>query len=138
MQPGLVLVLVLLGCTACAGPRPVLYPDARFKEVGKEAAERDIAACMQMAEEAGVTPEQSKVMQTAGSTVVGAGVGAATGAVGGALSGAAGQGSIIGAASGATAGLLQGLLSTPRPSPVYMEFVNRCLSERGYKPIGWE
>lgn len=138
MKPSILLIATLLGLTACAGPRPVLYPDAHFQAVGREAAEQDIELCMKKAEEAGATPEQGKAEQVAGSTAIGAGVGAATGAVGGALSGAVGQGSLIGAASGATAGLLQGLLSGPRPSQVYIEFVNRCLIEQGYKPIGWE
>jgi len=69
---------------------------------------------------------------------VGAGVGAAGGAVGGAVVGAAGSGSAIGAASGATMGLLRGLFSSPSPSQAYMRFVDRCLKERGYEPMGWE
>jgi hypothetical protein len=24
------------------------------------------------------------------------------------------------------------------PSPVYRNFVNRCMRDRGYDPIGWE
>src|SRR5436309_3006240 len=65
-------------------------------------------------------------------------VGAAGGAVGGAVVGAAGSGSAIGAASGATMGLLRGLFSSPKPSQAYMHFVDRCLKERGYEPMGWE
>ncbi len=134
-----VLVLVLaLWMVACSGPKPILYPNAHYETVGKETAERDIAECQEMAEAAGATPEKGKGAQVAGNTVVGASVGAAGGAVGGAVVGAAGKGSAIGAAGGATAGLLRGLFSRPKPSDAYMGFVNRCLKERGYDPVGWK
>jgi outer membrane lipoprotein SlyB len=51
--------------------------------------------------------------------------------------GSAGSGSAIGAASGATAGLLHWLFSKPQRSPAFENFVNRCLQERGYEPVGW-
>ena len=130
--------LSILGVTACSGPKPILYPNAHYETVGKEAAERDTAECQEMAEAAGATPEQGKGGQVAGNTVAGAGVGAAGGAVGGAVVGAAGKGSAIGAAGGATMGLLRGLFRRPKPSEAYMGFVNRCLKERGYDPVGWQ
>jgi len=130
--------LSILGVTACSGPKPILYPNAHYETVGKEAAERDTAECQEMAEAAGATPEKGKGAQVAGNTVAGAGVGAAGGAVGGAVVGAAGKGSAIGAAGGATMGLLRGLFRRPKPSEAYMGFVNRCLKERGYDPVGWK
>lgn len=134
-----VLVLMLaLGVGACSGPKPILYPNDHYQSVGKETAERDIVECGEMAEAAGAAPEQGKGAQVAGSTVAGAGIGAASGAVGGAVVGAAGSGSAIGAAGGATAGLLRGLFRRPKPSEAYMGFVNRCLKERGYDPVGWK
>jgi len=45
---------------------------------------------------------------------------------------------MIGAASGATGGLLRGLFRKSPPSEAYKQFVNRCLKERGYDPVGWE
>ncbi|HET8580396.1 MAG TPA: glycine zipper family protein [Nitrospiraceae bacterium] len=133
------LVLIfMLGLMACSGPKPILYPNGHYQTVGKETAEHDIAECQEMAEAAGATPEKGKGAQVAGSTVAGAGIGAASGAVGGAVVGAAGSGSAIGAAGGATAGLLRGLFSRPKPSEAYMGFVNRCLKERGYDPVGWK
>lgn len=101
--------LVLLGlvtAVACAGPRPILYPNDHLKAVGQTAADQDIGECRAMAEGAGTAPGEKSGTEAVGSTVVGAGVGAATGAVGGAVVGAAGRGSAIGAASGATAGFL--------------------------------
>lgn len=130
--------LLALFLYACAGPKPILYPNDHLKAVGQDAAKQDIAECREMAEAAGAKPGEGKAGQVAGSTAVGAGVGAAGGAVGGAIYGAAGHGSAIGAASGATIGLLRGLFSRPRPGQGYINFVDRCLKERGYEPVGWE
>jgi hypothetical protein len=79
----LLLVVFLLG--GCAGAKPVLYPNAHLKSVGKEGAESDIQDCQKMAETAGAAQGTGKAGQVAGSTAVGAGVGAASGAVGGAI-----------------------------------------------------
>jgi len=133
-----VIALVMLVALGCSGPKPILYPNDHYKQMGQDAAERDIAECRQMAEAAGAKPEQGKAASAAGNVAVGAGVGAAGGAVGGAVVGAAGSGSAIGAASGATMGLLRWLFTAPKPSSAHVNFVNRCLQERGYEPMGWE
>jgi hypothetical protein len=132
------LVILALGLLGCAGPRPILYPNAHLDAVGHEAAERDVAECRELAKAAGATPASGKTGQVAGSTAVGAGVGAAAGAAGGAVVGAAGRGSAIGAVSGAVGGFLRGLFSRPKPNQAYMHFVDRCLIDRGYEPVGWE
>lgn len=128
---GFLLVLLTAGCAST----PVLYPNTHLKAVGDEQAERDIEACRQLAEEH-VSSDRGE--EVAGSTAVGAGVGAASGAVGGAVSGSPGTGAAIGAASGATAGFLRGLFYSGKPSRAYRNFVNRCLEERGYEPVGWD
>jgi hypothetical protein len=133
---GLVLYLCLLA--ACSGPKPILYPNAHYQTVGAEAAQEDITECRHMAEAAGAKPGEGRAGQVAGSTVTGAGMGAAGGAVGGAVVGAAGRGSAVGAASGATVGLLRGLFRRPQPGQGYKNFVDRCLKDRGYEPVGWE
>lgn len=133
-----VACLVILGLTACAGPKPILYPNDHYKSVGEARAQQEIAECRDMAEAAGASPEQSKGAQTAKRTAVGGGVGAAAGAVGGAIVGSPGTGAAIGAASGATAGFIRGLFSSNPPSKAYTEFVDRCLMDRGYEPVGWE
>jgi len=133
------LILVIgLAVEGCASTRPVLYPNEHFNTVGSEAAERDIESCIELAESAGADAEGSDAGQAAASTAGGAAVGAASGAVGGAIAGAAGSGSAIGAASGATAGLLYWIFSKPERSPAFEIFVNRCLQERGYEPVGWD
>lgn len=130
----------LLMLWSCSGPSPVLYPNAHLKTVGDDVAEQDVEACREMAKEAGARERTGRAGQVATDTAVGAGVGAASGAVGGAISGAAGQGSLIGAAAGAVWGLLSGLFRSggSQPNQAYINFVNRCLSEKGYEVSGWQ
>jgi hypothetical protein len=128
------MVLAMVGC---AGPKPILYPNAYFQSVGQEQAEQDIVDCRAQAEKAGATPDSGKAGGVAKSTAIGAGIGAAAGAVGGAVVGAAGTGSAIGAASGAVWGLLSGLFRSPGPSEAYKGYVTRCLKDKGYDPTGW-
>jgi hypothetical protein len=130
------LVPIALAACAASPSRPVLYPNEHMREVGQQQAKRDLAQCESMARTAGAT-SSDKSGKVAKETAAGAGIGAASGAVGGAISGAAGSGAAIGAAAGATAALLHGLFSSPPPNTAYVEFVNRCLSERGYEITGW-
>ncbi len=134
-------ILVTL-LTACATTQPILYPNDHFLKIGKQAAEQDIAACRQLAESAGAEESGGgKIGTVATSTAMGAGMGAASGAVGGAISGSAGSGSLIGAASGATFGLIRGLFSAARPgqpNQAYVNFVSRCLHDKGYEVTGWQ
>ena len=137
------VVFSLLAFTACGARRPVLYPNEHFQRVGPGAAQRDIDDCMARAGQfvSAKNAGGKAAGDVATSTAVGAGTGAAVGAVGGAITGSAGQGAAVGAATGGTAGLLHGVFGACRqdePSPVYVNFVERCLRERGYDPIGWE
>lgn len=133
-------LLVGLLLTACSSAHPVLYSNAHLQSVGKDLAEQDVEACKQLAESAGAEEGSGKAGRVAAGTGVGAGIGSASGAVGGAISGAAGRGSMIGAASGAVWGLLTGLFSagSSAPSQAYVNFVNRCLQEKGYEVTGWQ
>lgn len=134
VAPVLLLAVYLVSCA----PKPILYPNQHYKDVGQEVAERDIDECTQMAKDAGATPSQGKTGQVAGSTAGGGAVGSAAGAVGGAVVGHPGRGAMVGAASGATAGFLRGLFRRSPPSQAFKQFVQRCLKERGYDPVGWE
>lgn len=124
--------------SGCATPKPILYPNAHLRQVGESVAERDIEDCSIMAKEAGATPSLGKGGQVAGSTAAGGAIGSAAGAVGGAVVGHSGAGAMVGAASGATGGLLRGLFRKSPPSQAFKQFVNRCLQDSGYEPIGWE
>jgi len=132
------LIIAFISLVGCARPRPVLYPNNHFEQVGQERADQDVAECEEWADEyVSQTNAGGKVV---GQTAAGGAIGAASGAVGGAIAGSAGLGAAIGAAVGATQGFLVGLFraGSSDPSPAYQNFVNRCLKERGYEPMGWD
>ncbi len=128
-----VALFLLLGCGA--HQRPVLYPNAHLQRVGQEQAQQDIDQCMQMAETYVKKHQESQVAEGA---VKGGAIGAATGAAIGAVTGDFGRVLAEGAAGGAAAGATYGIFKAAEPSPLYKQFVNRCLKERGYEPLGWE
>ena len=141
-----IIALVCLGFIAlgCAAQRPVLYPNAQLKRVGASAAERDVDECMRQADEyVRSGGETGRALESAGASAgAGAAIGAAGGAAGGSVVGHAGTGAGIGAAGGAAAGatrvVVHEMFRKRAPSPVYRNFVNRCLRDKGYDPIGWQ
>jgi len=122
---------------ACATKKPVLYPNAHLERVGAEQSKRDLADCLQLAEQADL--EKSKSAEAAKSGAGGAAVGAAAGAAGGAISGSgAGRGAGAGAAVGLIVGVSRGLFKASEPDPLFVNYVNICLRERGYQVVGWK
>jgi hypothetical protein len=137
-------VIPVLGSAGCSAARPVLYPNEHYTRVGDAAAQRDIDECMIRAQEfaKGGSQAEAKARDAAKSAGYGAVSGAAVGAVGGAIGGNVGEGAAVGAATGATAGLVHsvfgGFFGPSGPDPVVGSFVDRCLREKGYDPIGWK
>jgi hypothetical protein len=130
---------MLAALTACASePHPILYPNDHLHAVGQAQADADLAECRAMAETAGASGGSGQGERAAKGAGVGGAIGGATGAVGGAILGRPGTGAAVGAATGATAGLLHSLFTRGEPSQAYRGFVDRCLRERGYDPVGWE
>jgi len=137
--------LVALGLIAasCSAPRPVLYPNDHYNRVGQAVAKRDVDDCIAQAKRFGAAETRAPggAQSAATHTAVGAGAGAAIGAVGGAITGNPGEGAAVGAATGGTAGLLGWLFGASRDrgtNPTFTNFVDRCLRERGYEPVGWQ
>ncbi len=131
--------LFCLWLAACAGPRPVFYPNAHYEQVGAQAAAFDLERCQERATAAGAQRGSGRAAKAAKDTAIGAGIGAAGGAVGGAIVGDAGIGAAVGAASGAVWGALTSLFAGGEsPSEAYVNFVNRCLQEQGYEVVGWQ
>ena len=128
---------VVFCCLACApAQRPILAPNEHFQEMAPDAVQRDIDDCIRLAKEAGPGAVRSK--QIAGETAEGATVGAAAGAVAGAISRGPGLGAAAGAAGGATAGLLRGLFGSSNLDSGQQRYVEDCLRQKGYNPIGWQ
>ena len=126
------LVASIVGCSS----RPVLYDNAKYKRTGEDRAQADVDNCMEKAERAGATND--KVGGSAKQAGKGAVVGAAGGAVGSAIYGGnVGRGVGAGAAAGATSTFLWGIFDS-QPDPIYRNYVNTCLREKGYKVLGWK
>jgi hypothetical protein len=143
MSGDIAKVMVLIaGGAAVAGcasePHPILYPNPHLSSVGQAQADADLAECRRMAETAGASGVTGRGEQATRDTAVGGAIGGATGAAGGAVLGAPGTGAAVGAATGATAGFMRSLFHKDQPSQAYRGFVDRCLRERGYDPVGWE
>lgn len=130
----IILCLTILFISGCASG-PVLYPNAHLKSVGEEQAHQDIAACEALANQ---YVKSNAGLETAKSTAIGAVGGAVVGGAVGAVSGRTGRGALTGGVAGAAGGLVHGIVKASQPTPVFKNFVNRCLKEKGYEPIGWE
>ena len=121
----------------CATPEPILYPNATLESNGQEQADRDTDLCAQLAEKYEASSNRSG--EIAGSAAEDAAVGGAAGAAGSAVwNGDVGRGAATGAAAGVAGGLVRGIFRTRRdPDPAYRQFMERCLSDKGYEVIGW-
>lgn len=138
-RQAIVVLGVLAAVAACAAqPHPILYPNDHLSAVGQAQADADLAECRRMAEAAGASGGSGQGERAARDSAVGGAIGGATGAVGGAILGRPGTGAAVGAATGATAGFMRSLFRSGQPSQAYRGFVDRCLRERGYEPVGWQ
>ena len=131
------MVLAIMVTVGCAPQRPVLYPNAKLNEVGTDAAQADIDECIRMAEANGATSD-SAGGKIAKDTAKGAVIAGIAGAAVGAIFGDWGRGALVGAVGGGVASGTRSAWDSNNPDPIFKEFVNRCLREKGYQPIGWK
>ena len=132
---------VTLALVGCATPvaQPAFYPNAYYQQVGPAQAQADAAACAQLAQQSqvgGVNRIDAEHAAAAGATGV-----ATAGVVGSVLSGGhlrdmkdIAVGAVAIGAGGAAATAAGESVSG---SPLYRQFVQQCLAERGYHVIGW-
>jgi hypothetical protein len=134
------VALLAVTAVACATPRPILYPNQQYREVGEQQMERDVEECITLAKEFDASPPRQTQEGVGGDVVEGATVGAATGAAVGAVVGNVGRGAGAGAAGGAARSLVRGIFRGPEdesPYTAFHSFVERCLEDRGYEVVGW-
>lgn len=141
MACGLVSLALLaaVGLSGCASQpvQPQLYPNNHLKQVGEHRAQQDINACMEFARASDV--KETRDAQVGRKAAGGAAVGGASSAAWGLVRGGdVGNRALAGAAAGATAGAVHGGLQSSETSAVFMNFVNKCLSDKGYSVIGWQ
>ncbi|HFD81178.1 MAG TPA: cell envelope biogenesis protein OmpA [Gammaproteobacteria bacterium] len=125
-----------LGACASSPPRPVLYPNAHLQQVGRAVADRDIAECRQLALSSGVSEHREG--QVGRKAATGAAIGGASAGAWGLVRGSAGERALAGAAAGAAAGTVRGAIQSRETSPVFRNFVQKCLRDKGYEVIGWQ
>lgn len=138
------VVLMLAGCASSGAnsdsARPVLYPNATLNRVGDSQGRMEVNACMSRAQASGLSPSQNthEVGRRAGEGAATAGVASIVGAL---ITGRGSDGVLragaAGAAVGGSAGAVSGAFHNDRPNGVYRNFVQRCLSEKGFEVIGW-
>ncbi len=138
------LAVVLAGCASThensASAQPVLYPNATLNRVGAAQGQLEVNACKARAAASGLQPAEQThaVSRRAGEAAATTGVASAVGAL---LTGRGGEGALragaVGAAVGGSAGAVSGAFHPDRPNGVYRQFVQRCLSEKGFEVIGW-
>ena len=129
------LFIITTSLSACAAKRPILYPNAYLKEMGQAKANQEIDACIRMANEYQAGGDKSsEIAKNTGKAGI---VGAATGAVIGAITGDFGRATAIGGAGAATATMGSGIMRSDEPDPVFKQFVEQCLREKGLQPLGW-
>ena len=63
-----IMLYAAMLCFAGCSPKPILYQNDHYRQVGSEAAKADIKACMDLAEEAGASPNKGKAADTATNT----------------------------------------------------------------------
>ena len=137
------ILAVLAGCAA-TGPsspsaKPVLYPNATLTRVGETQARAETDGCMARAAQAGLTPDQktNQVGRRAGEGAATAGIASAVGALVTGRSSDILRAGAAGAAVGGSAGAVSGAFHNDKVNPVFRQFVQRCLSEKGFDVIGW-
>lgn len=132
---GYLLLTLTVTLSGCGASRPVLYPNAHLKEIGQTKADQAIDDCVRMANEYKAGSDKAK--EIAKDTAKAGVVGAATGAVIGAITGDIGRAVAIGGAGAATATAGMGVMRSDEPDPIFKQFVEQCLREKGFQPIGW-
>lgn len=116
----LVVFTLLFAAAGCASKRPMLAPNEHFKVVGMATADRDIDECLRQAEKY-VPPSTGRARKA----------GADTAAL-------AEEKPPQDPAHAAASNIFRGFWNKPEPPAVQKNFVNRCLREKGYSPMGWE
>ena len=122
----IVLAVTILSLVACAGPEPLLRPNAHLQLQGREASKLEVAACQSKAEAAGLKPGTGN---RSGNVAAGAALGliggAAVGVSSGLIGGATGVaiGAAVGGALGVVIGSIGGAYRPLEPDPPYADAV---------------
>lgn len=135
----IVVTLLFLLLISCISYRPIFVPNAKFKAVGEQVANKDADQCY---DEAGKYLKASKKRRVVKEGARGIGVGAIFGMVWGVFTGNTDDiirstviGSGIGGASRAGGVMAEDKLT---PDQIKQRYISICLGEKGYRILGWE
>jgi len=128
------LLLAAATLTACASPKPKLYPNDKYQQAGPETADKDVEECLT---EAKHFVKANRLSPAAEHTAWGAATGAAMGAVMGLITGDIARAVKSGAAIGGVGGAMHGAHAATKPDEIERAFTDRCLTEKGYSVLGW-
>jgi hypothetical protein len=135
MKPLCLLITLLFILCNCASPKPHVYQNEHYKNVGKEKADKDITKTVNEADNMGLNSKWKKhTIRTGIATAAGGGLGAAVGAMSGSLM----VGSISGAAVALIGGITAWIIDSMEPNEEYKYYVKDKLEKKGYKVTGWE
>lgn len=134
----ILLLATTISFSACAGKsKPMLYPNQYLQDVGPVQADVDLQYCLTLADN--YVKEPSKYQELAKKGVLSGAIGAGTGALAGVIVGSnVGRSTGAGAAVGAIVVIANELMTEGDHSPTYKNFVDHCLSKKGYEVTGWE
>lgn len=125
------ILVALMLLSSCAS-KPVLYPNKKLESVGKEAAQKDVDACLAKADQFLESDKGKQILKSAGKgSFVGAAMGAVTGLLFGDFKRAVTSGAVVGGAAGAAGESIS-------PDRLKQAYTNRCLKEQGYDVMGWD
>ncbi|SDL22211.1 hypothetical protein SAMN05660337_2508 [Maridesulfovibrio ferrireducens] len=129
----LLFLVFIFACPACA-KKPAIYPNDHSKAVGKAQTNQDIQYCLKLADDN--VGKESRGKKSVKTGLKGGLVGGAIGLGIGIVTGSPGTSALAGAAGGSAGGAVGGAVQD-NTDAVYRNFVEKCLIEKGYEPIGW-
>ncbi len=130
------LVWTLASTASASEPKPKLYPNKYLSQVGETQANKDIAECSSKATNYVNSSKRTGDGARAGLRT--AAKGAVLGTVGGAVMGNTGRGAAAGALVGVTSSTMKGVKERGARDPVFQQYANSCLEDKGYKVLEWK
>ncbi len=131
------LLALSLSLSACAGPKPILQPNAHLETTGEPLAQEAISECTRKAEKDQIDPGETRAQKIAQGAALYALGGAAIGAVGGITSGMPAIAALIAGSALGIVGGVAGAMSPLAPDSEYAAYFDACLKKSGYELKGW-
>ena len=133
----LITIISAILLQSCAHQqRPVLYPNKQLTSTSREIVDRDIDNCIRLGKEyvASKTRAGEVAVRTTRNAAIAAATGAAISAI---VGGNVGEAAAAGAAGAGTATVASEVTKPADVDPLFRNFVEKCLRDKGYEVMGW-